>query len=66
MPVVIFLVEGAGKLGSRELIYTAISRARELCIVLGDKQDIRRYVANVILPDRKTFLVPLITGEMPL
>ncbi len=62
MPVVIFLAEGAGKLGSRELIYTAISRARELCLVVGDRADATRYVANCTLPDRKTFLLEQLTG----
>src|SRR5262249_34374445 len=65
-PVVIVLVEGAGKLGSREWIYTAISRARELCVIVGERDDLKRYVRNVTLPDRRTFLVPLITGEMAL
>lgn len=59
------LVEGAGKLGSREWIYTAISRARSLCVLLGDEQDVRRYVANVTLKCRKTFLEQRLKGEMP-
>jgi exodeoxyribonuclease V alpha subunit len=64
-PVVIVLIEGAGKLGSRELIYTAFSRARELCLVIGEKAEITRYVKNLTLPDRKTFLTALLKGEMP-
>ncbi len=65
-PVVIVLVEGAGKLGSREWLYTAVSRARELCVLIGDTSDMRRYVRNVCLPDRKTFLVEQLTGRLPL
>lgn len=66
MPVAIFIVEGAGKLGSRELIYTAISRAKDLCIILGDTADVRKYVRNQVLPLRKTFLRELLTKELPL
>jgi exodeoxyribonuclease V alpha subunit len=65
-PVVVVLVEGAGKLGSREWIYTALSRARELCIVVGERQELARYVRNVTLPDRKTFLAEMLRGEVQL
>lgn len=64
-PVVIVLVEGAGKLGSREWIYTAISRARGLCVVVGDRQEVSRYVRNVTLPERKTLLAQMIRKEIP-
>lgn len=63
-PVVVVVVEGAGKLGSREWVYTAFSRARELCVVVADLSDVARCVRRVTLPDRKTFLKELITGEM--
>lgn len=63
-PVVIVLVEGAGKLGSREWLYTALSRARELCVVIGDRAELSRCVRNETLPDRKTHLVQLLKGEM--
>ncbi len=59
--VVIVVVEPAGKLGSREHLYTALSRARELCIVIADDRDIAAYVRNCVLPDRKTFLRELLT-----
>lgn len=62
--VAVVLVEGAGRLGSREWLYTAASRARSLCVLLGDRDDVRRYVRNVTLPDRKTFLVERLKGEM--
>jgi exodeoxyribonuclease V alpha subunit len=61
-PVVIVLVEPAGPLASREWIYTAISRAKELCILIGGEVEIARYVKNSILPQRKTFLVELLKG----
>jgi exodeoxyribonuclease V alpha subunit len=63
-PVVIVLLEACGKLGSRELLYTAISRAKELCIVVGDGANVGRHCKNVILPDRKTLLTELLRGEV--
>ena len=42
-----------------------VSRARSLCVLLGDQTDLRRYVGNCILPKRKTFLEALLRGEMP-
>jgi exodeoxyribonuclease V alpha subunit len=56
-PVVIVLAEPAGPLASREWLYTAISRARELCVIIGSDADIGRYVKTSILPARKTLLV---------
>lgn len=64
VPVAIVLAEGAGRLGSREWIYTAVSRAKSLCLLVADRQEMTRYVRNVTLPDRKTFLKQLITGEL--
>jgi exodeoxyribonuclease V alpha subunit len=64
-PVVIVLVEPAGPLASRELLYTAISRARELCVLIGSNSEIARYRRNSILPQRKTFLVDLIREAAP-
>lgn len=63
-PVAIVLVEGAGKLGSREWIYTALSRARELCVVIGERSELTRYAKNETLPDRKTFLAEMLRGEV--
>jgi ATP-dependent exoDNAse (exonuclease V) alpha subunit len=60
VPVAIVLVEPAGPLASREWLYTAISRAKELCILIGSDAEIARYVKNTILPQRKTFLKELI------
>jgi exodeoxyribonuclease V alpha subunit len=65
-PVIVFIAEAAGRLGSRELVYTAISRAKELCLIIGDRSDITRSVKNSVLPMRKTFLTQLIRGEMPM
>lgn len=65
VPVAIVLAEGGGALACREWLYTAVSRARELCVLLGEQSDLSRAVKRVTLPDRKTFLCELIRGEMP-
>ncbi len=62
-PVVVVLLEACGKLGSREWIYTALSRAKDLCVVVGDGANVGRCCRNVTLPDRKTLLVELLRGE---
>jgi exodeoxyribonuclease V alpha subunit len=64
-PAVIALVEPAGPLASREWIYTAISRAKELCVLIGADATIARCIRNTILPQRKTFLVDLIREASP-
>jgi exodeoxyribonuclease V alpha subunit len=62
-PVVIVLVEASRLLASRQLLYTAVSRAKELCILIGSNRNISSYLRNDILPNRKTFLTDLIRGE---
>lgn len=64
--VVVVILEGAGLLASRELIYTDISRGREMVIVIGDRRMLRRYIDNSILPRRKTLLREMLRGEMTL
>jgi exodeoxyribonuclease V alpha subunit len=65
VPVAIVLVEPAGFLCSREWLYTAISRAKELCILIGAESDIKRCIKNSILPLRKTFLANLVREAAP-
>lgn len=57
VPVAIVVADGAGRLGSREWLYTALSRAKSLCVAVADRSDLRRCVDRVTLSDRKTFLV---------
>lgn len=57
VPVAVVVVDGAGRLGSREWLYTAVTRGRKLTVAVGSRQEIRRCVDRVELPDRKTFLV---------
>lgn len=63
-PVVIVVVDPVGILGSRELLYTALSRAQELCFVIGDLSEVGKYVRNIRLPERKTFLAQMLRGEI--
>ena len=63
-PVVVVVVEPAGPIGSREGLYTAVSRARRLGVLLGDAPAVAQYVRRESLPDRKTFLKELIRGDI--
>lgn len=58
-PVVIVLLDeypGAMRIGSREWIYTADSRGKQLQIEIGKEGTARRMVRRVALNDRKTLL----------
>jgi exodeoxyribonuclease V alpha subunit len=62
-PVVIIMIddsEGARRVSSREWWYTAISRASQLCVLIGDRAVIDRQVTRTALDRRKTFLQELI------
>jgi len=59
-PCVIILADpspGARRVCTREWIYTAISRASQLCITIGKESVLQQMVARVSLEKRKTFLV---------
>jgi exodeoxyribonuclease V alpha subunit len=61
-PAVIVLLEG-GPLGcSREWLYTAISRAKKLCIVIGHGLDAIKACESPTLFKRRTFLVEQLEG----
>lgn len=51
-------------LRNRNSIYTAITRAREKCIVIGDEQVLRDSVRKDALASRKTRLKGLLTGAI--
>jgi hypothetical protein len=56
-PCVIVLVDpSAGRVASREWIYTSISRASRLCILIGNEGVLREQSGKVSLDRRKTFL----------
>jgi exodeoxyribonuclease V alpha subunit len=63
-PVVVVVVDkAAGLVASREWHYTAISRAKKLCILVGQQGVIEQQCRRVAIRDRKTFLVELIKEE---
>jgi exodeoxyribonuclease V alpha subunit len=60
-PVAIVMVDdNAGFVASREHVYTCISRASKLCILIGKRATIDRQVRRVSLTRRKTFLTALL------
>lgn len=63
-PVVVVLADAqAGRVASQEWWYTAISRARRLCLVIGKYDTIDRQVRRRTLHVRKTFLKELLRGD---
>jgi ATP-dependent exoDNAse (exonuclease V) alpha subunit len=51
-------------LGTRELIYTAISRAQYLLVAIGKEDVLKAQARRVSLVKRKTFLAELLKEEM--
>ncbi len=58
------LDQDGGPLGVRELIYTAISRASKLCILIGKTFTLAKWARKESLSRRKTFLAELIGEAM--
>lgn len=68
-PVVIVMLDeypGAKRVCSREWVYTAISRAKKLCLLVGKRDVADRFCRRQVLPMRKTFLVERIGEEKEL
>jgi exodeoxyribonuclease V alpha subunit len=66
-PVVIVLADaspGARRVCNREWLYTAMSRAKRLCVTIGRMSVLRQMTRRVGLERRKTFLAELL-GETP-
>ena len=66
-PVVIVMVDeymGAKRLCDRAWLYTAVSRAKKLCILIGKKSTADSYCKVNKIDYRKTFLADLITEEI--
>jgi len=66
-PVAIYVSDdyrGARFVASRELIYTALSRAEKLAVTIGRWDTIVEDCQREALSKRKTFLRELLTGEM--
>lgn len=67
IPICIILLDdswGAKQVVGREWIYTAISRARSLCITIGQLGLVRQAVGSPKLASRKTFLAEAINEEV--
>ena len=60
--VVLPLVAQHYLLLQRNLLYTAITRARRLCVIVGDPRALRRAVENDALPARNTGLAERLRG----
>ncbi|MBA2523156.1 MAG: ATP-binding domain-containing protein [Solirubrobacterales bacterium] len=52
----------APRLVSRNLLYTAVTRAQKLCVLAGDERALRRALANTDALDRHSRLVERMTG----
>ena len=65
-PVVIIMIDehsGAKRVCTREWVYTALSRASKLCVLIGKKGVMDARCKRVSLTRRKTFLKELLTNE---
>lgn len=66
-PIILMMIDSSGGarwIGSRELIYTGISRARNWCMTIGDIRAIDAQCRRVSLRARKTFLSERLVEEM--
>jgi exodeoxyribonuclease V alpha subunit len=65
-PVAIVVLDPSARmLTSREWIYTAVSRAGELCVLVGKIGNARKMALRPSLDKRKTFLRELISSALP-
>lgn len=66
-PVVLVVIDeypGARMVCSREWTYTACSRAKKLCLLIGNEATAKRFCRRVAIGDRKTFLKERIQRHM--
>ena len=66
-PVVVVLVDGSGgavRVCDRNWLYTAVSRASELCVTIGRASVMQQMARRCGLVRRKTFLEKLLTSEV--
>lgn len=65
IPLALIMVDDmAGRVASREFNYTAISRAKKLCILIGKRATFDKQCRVVSLDARKTFLKEMIQEAM--
>lgn len=61
--VVLSLMSGSYLILNRNLLYTAITRAKNMVVIVGDKQVIEKMVANNFIKKRYTLLTELLTDK---
>lgn len=54
--VVIPIISGTGLILTRNLLYTAVTRAKKMVVLVGEKKNLRRMVSNVYTIQRFTML----------
>ena len=60
-PIVIYVADrSCGRIGSRQLVYTAISRAKQLCFTVGQLDVINQQIRRDVIKERTTFLWKLL------
>ena len=54
--VVIPIIAGTGLILTRNLIYTAVTRAKKMVVLVGEKKNLKRMISNVYTQTRFTML----------
>lgn len=49
---------------TRTLLYTALTRAKKLCVIVGDSMALKRAIGNARIDDRTTLLGRMLKGEV--
>ena len=62
--IVLGLMKSHFPMLTRTILYTAITRAQELCVIVGDPYAVRKAIANVTADERRT-LLPLMLSQTP-
>ncbi|MFI3128857.1 MAG: ATP-dependent RecD-like DNA helicase [Bacillota bacterium] len=62
--VIIPITGGPPSLYSRNLLYTAITRAKKMVVLIGDNYNIKRMVENNYIEQRYTMLKDFLIGEL--
>ena len=63
--VILVLPEGSDRLSFRSLLYTAVTRAKKLLIIIGSPRKVQEMVQNVTKADRCTCLREMLCAMIP-
>lgn len=63
-PVVVLALAGSMFLMNRNLLYTAVTRAKSAVVIVGSQNDLSRMVRNISVVERKTLLRYFIRDEI--